>query len=44
MGEILEEATGAYPWLGNPYYITLDAYNNYGELTTHEHTNYPYTH
>lgn len=43
MGEKLEQATNAYPWLGNPYYITLDAYNNYGELSTHEHTNYPYT-
>lgn len=44
MGELLEEATNDYPWLGNPYYITLDAYNNYGELSTYEHTNYPYTH
>lgn len=44
MGEVLEEATNAYPWLGNPYYITLDAYHNYGELSTHEWTNYPYTH
>ena len=43
MGETLSEATRAYPWLGNPYYITLDAYNNYGELSTHEFTNYPYT-
>ena len=44
MGETLTEATNAYPWLGNPYYITLDAWNNYGELSTHEFTNYPYTH
>ena len=44
MGEPLDAATSAYPWLGNPYYITLDAWNNYGELATHEYTNYPYTH
>ena len=44
MGEVLTEATNDYPWLGNPYYITLDAWNNYGELSTHEYTNYPYTH
>ena len=44
MGEVLTEATNDYPWLGNPYYITLDAWNNYGELSTHEWTNYPYTH
>jgi hypothetical protein len=44
MGEKLTEAIGNYPWLGNPYYITLDAWNNYGELSTHEWSNYPYTH
>lgn len=44
MGEPLTEATKSNPWLGNPYYITLDAWNNYGELSTHEWTNYPYTH
>ena len=43
MGEVLEEATGAYPWLGNPFYITLDAYNNYGEVATHGMSNYPST-
>ena len=43
MGEPLKEAINKYPWLGNPFYITLDAYNDYGELSTHEFTNYPYT-
>ena len=43
MGEELTEATDAYPWLGNPFHIVLDAYNNYGEFATHEWSNYPYT-
>ena len=43
MGEELAQATNAYPWLGNPFHIVLDAYNNYGEFATHEWSNYPYT-
>ena len=43
MGEELTEARPTFPWLGNPFHIVLDAYNDYGEFATHEWSNYPYT-